>query len=900
MHHTFSSRPPWVLLGILCIGLPVLLPATGDAALADLSAVTWERMTPIESNFDGVQALDIGADGTIFIHDNIGRVRRSTDEGRTWVTLIENVKCCGSISIRRAGQVFVAAPSGLLFSNDNGATWTNWDEENQYRVVVVAPSTNHILAATPTNLKRFDLQGNLIDEAPISNITDMEVCANGRRTALVVRSGELYVNDQAALPPNGWVEPPDVIVPLNSSTSVSLDSSCNIYQGYRNGYRVYTYPNGPMTPSARFAPKDLFYPAGYPEGAGSVYEGTGDIKDILAWNDGPALVAASRGAFCAPRGNNGNDAEECNEGTDRSEVFQEVAIHPVNGHVYAAISSTAISRRFCWRLVNGAVQPYTCGYVYDFSGGLFRTDQAVLQNRVVGDDFGAEFNRQNFDDVGFDEEAGGLVVRSDPDETSYLWIVNTDRSTISRWIPGTPPQEIAEYRVGLPQGECPGACCHSNACNMASRVALDSIGNAYNANRAFGMQGTVDKIARNEEDCVDRNGNGRIDTSRNGAPMNYGQDECVLWTANAGPVNSALRALTVDLGDEQNPEGYVWTGGYNTRQWYKLHPRTGQHLATVNVPVNPYGGVVTADGRLWIGTLGNDGTSWIDTRTHQAGPFISYPDNVRQTGCGSSYGIAADTGGRLWFAGWGCGDAMGYDPANNTWTKVDIDQWGRTAGRGITIDQNGWMWMAMSSGDSSYVVWWHSTEFRPNSQIPEGLVGQRRIPDGNTGPAAIGADSQGIIWMTFYGRRPGNIARINPANNAEVRMYPGTGQVYSYTDFTGEVRRLAIGRGSYEETFDAGCDQPIWTNLTWDAEIPAGANVRFDAKSSADLDGFDNMTYRGLASSPPNNGPVHVSNTLVAGGVASRRLLRVKTTLQLNEDAESPVLRQFQVRWSCP
>ncbi len=902
------------LLRALALSIAGLLfaawPAgSADAALADLSSVTWERMTPIESNFDGVQAMAIGADGTIFIHDNIGRIRRSNDEGRTWNTLVEGIKCCGSITIRRAGQIFVAAPSGLLYSNDNGATWANWDEESSYNVVVVAPSTNHILAATPRVLRRFDLQGNLVDEADIPAIQDMEVCQNGRRTALVVRDGRLFVNDQAALPADGWSEPPDLVVPLNSSTAVSLDSSCNIYQGYRNGYRIYSFPNGPMRPTARFAPKDLMYPAGYPTGPGSVYQGTGDINDILAWTDGPALIAASRGAYCVDDGQAGNgfDAEgnpgqgvrECNRGTDRSEVFQEVAIHPVNGHVYAAISSTAISRRYCFRQVNGTVTPYTCGYIYDYAGGLYRTNEPVLQNRLVGDDFGAQFQRQNFDDVGFDEEAGGLVVRSDPDESSYLWIVNTDRSTVSKWQPGVPPRELSEYRVGLPQGECPGACCWNNGCNMASRVALDSIGNAYIANRAFGMQGTVTKIARNDEDCVDRNGNGQIDTSRNGAPLNYGQDECVLWTGNAGPHNAALRALTVDLGDEANPDGYVWAGGYNTSQFYKLDPRTGQQIATVNVAVRPYGAVVLADGMLWIGTLGESGTGSINTHNNRAGPKVGYPLGWRG-GCGNSYGIAADTGGRVWFAGWGCRDVLGYDPPTNRWTRVDIDHWGRTAGRGITIDQNGFMWMAMEGGGSSYVVWWPASEFNPNGQIHERFVGQKRI-GGWGGPAAIGADNQGIIWMTFYNSRAANLARINPSNNAEVQIFGGyTGQVYSYTDFTGEVRRLAIGRGSYEEVMDAGCAQPVWSSLTWDAEIPGGASIRWDATSVANLADFENAQFRGLATSPPNNGPVHVSNRLVAGGVASRQFLKIKATLQLNEDAESPLLRNFQVRWSCP
>lgn len=209
------------------------------------------------------------------------------------------------------------------------------------------------------------------------------------------------------------------------------------------------------------------------------------------------------------------------------------------------------------------------------------------------------------------------------------------------------------------------------------------------------------------------------------------------------------------------------------------------------------------------------------------------------------------------------------------------------------------MWMALDGGAGvSYVTFWNSADWRPNGYIPFNNIGRMRMPNNQTGPAAIGADAEGTIWLTYYSST--GIIRINPNADNQTDSYGGSGRVYSYSDFTGVVRQLAIGRGTYAEDFDAGCQNPTWTSLDWEGEAPVGSTITFVASSAAAAGDLSDAPQVGMGQQPGDMGPHHVSNRLAAGGQASRQYLRVKVTLQLNEDAESPLLRQFQIRWQCP
>ncbi|MFO0561373.1 MAG: MopE-related protein [Polyangiales bacterium] len=515
--------------------------------------------------------------------------------------------------------------------------------------------------------------------------------------------------------------------------------------------------------------------------------------------------------------------------------------------------------------------------------------------------------------VELDPMAGGLLVRAQSRTGDYLWIPNTAESTISKWdAAAVPPVELARYRTGIVAGECAGRCCWDNNCNMPSRVAVDGFGDAYVANRGFTMQGTVTKVAADRRDCIDRNGNGMIETSSGRTNvLAYGAqaspaDECVLWHANVGAPDAVLRALTVDRGDAMYPQGYVWVGAYNARTFWKLNPVTGAVLATVPVPVAPYGAVVTADGKLWIGTLDAGATAFIDTtRTPPTvSAAIPYPIAMRASSCRNSYGVTADSAGRIWFAGWDCRDALGYNPSTGQWTRVDtLPLVTGTAGRGITAGTDGYVYMAagMSGESNSRVVRWLANDFAGGTNIASARVSVVFGGGGNAyvGPSGLGFDRLNNLWLAHHAGSS-ELIRINPMTSASA-VFTGANRVYTYSDFTGSVRRTVIGTGTYTQDYDTMCDNPTVANLSWDAVTPMGTTLNFSVRTAATVAGLAGATGVLAATAPTDASPVDVGPRLGASMVTARRYVRVTVTFNpTTMPVASPVLRGMSLAWRCP
>ena len=106
----------------------------------------------------------------------------------------------------------------------------------------------------------------------------------------------------------------------------------------------------------------------------------------------------------------------------------------------------------------------------------------------------------------------------------FIWVPNLNEGTVSK-VNTTDGKELGRYRVGPPTP-------NSNP----SRTTVDLQGNCWVGNRRIG---TVVKVGLDEAgQCVDRNTNGVIDTSRDtdgdgdiaGAELlPWGRDECVLY-----------------------------------------------------------------------------------------------------------------------------------------------------------------------------------------------------------------------------------------------------------------------------------------------------------------------------------------------------------------------------------
>ncbi|MDY0001209.1 MAG: hypothetical protein RBU30_07945, partial [Polyangia bacterium] len=305
-------------------------------------------------------------------------------------------------------------------------------------------------------------------------------------------------------------------------------------------------------------------------------------------------------------------------------------------------------------------------------------------------------------------------------EFGYLWIANTGENTVSK-IDVETGHEVARYASALPvsglaQGPIPyagtdpwGDCQH-----CPSRTAIDFRGDAYVANRAFGLQGSVTKFANDEVRCVDLDQNGQIDTSwdANGDgqidvtnPEEFlgVEDECILWTVAVGGVNATPRAIAIDSGSipDYGMYGNVWVGLYEEQRVVQLNGDTGEQVASVDLSngsgsVHPYGAAIDSMGFAWFGSISDGTLAKVDTI---GANLVAIYNKGTGSGCGSAYGIAIDVQGRIWLAGWDCNTADRFDPADESWASINFAAAGRGATtRGIAPDLAGTVWVAHTDG----------------------------------------------------------------------------------------------------------------------------------------------------------------------------------------------------------
>lgn len=488
----------------------------------------------------------------------------------------------------------------------------------------------------------------------------------------------------------------------------------------------------------------------------------------------------------------------------------------------------------------------------------------------------------------------------------YLWVVNVAESTVSKWD-ATARREIARYRVGLSAGECRGRCCWDGGCNMPSRVVIDGNGDAYVANRAFSMQGTVTKIAGDRADCVDRNGNGMIDSSTGAANvLPYGAggtgvstDECVLWTVNVGNVDAVLRSITIDRGDASAPNGYVWVSGYNAMKLWRLNPRTGAVMNELNVNINPYGSVVTRDGRLWLTTIGSQ-VQPVNTTTLAVGAVVNLPFSI--------YGPTADANGRLWFVSPGSNVVQGYDPTAGTTTRVTVRS---GTSSGVTSDADGNIITALNEGSNrTSIVRFAASAFVAGSAIGSpGTIPAAALTyiDGPTAAAqayasAVGVDRSGATWVASY---TGNsrLVRFDPTNvdpTMRILEFTGPNQTYSYSDFTGSVRRASIPQGSYEQSFDATCAAPRLGSLTISGTFPAGTTTIVSMRTAATAADLAAATPVAIGTLPPSASPYDLRALFTAASITPAQFLRLTMVLRASDGGAVPIVNSVRFNWTCP
>lgn len=420
--------------------------------------------------------------------------------------------------------------------------------------------------------------------------------------------------------------------------------------------------------------------------------------------------------------------------------------------------------------------------------------------------------------------------------------------------------------------------------NNPSRVAVDFTGDVYVSNRAFGGQSSVTHITAATERCIDRNANGRIDTSSdvnanglievdcngdglpddaesvarkpcsNGAQQEYFglDDECVLWTTNTFRPKAVGRPIALvnsfDVEDPWNEEVDVWAGSYATGAYARIRGATGRYADDVQLPdecwkqgTGPYGVVIDAGGIGWSVSMGQGRLCYFEARelgANRAGS-VRDPDWGQMEG----YGVTLDRENLVWVGG---GVARYAPDRSGGFGALGAGWWTRIqglAGNGIAADTRSpgawFVWSCNGQGSVLQI---------PASAIPPAHADQIVVP--GKWPSirmpcyGVGVDSLQNLWGIdkVQGTRAlvdrlGNIAQptVNgpPFGNNKCpagSSCPNPG-AYTYSDFSGfGFRNFTAPRGFYSYVVRSRCleQNPTWgtrwIKAEWERELPGAGS----------------------------------------------------------------------------
>ncbi len=499
---------------------------------------------------------------------------------------------------------------------------------------------------------------------------------------------------------------------------------------------------------------------------------------------------------------------------------------------------------------NGAENPGMTIVCADVSCGVRNTIGAGTGNPWMPDGI-------NSDGVTVDPTDGALVLGVLGLNSPGVWVSNMNDGTISRLDPAT-GREIGRYYSARPDAvnnARPGNeyCNWSYTGNCPSRTAVDQNFDCYIANRAFGSQGTLTKIAADLRRCVDRNGNGRIDTSTdvNGDgritqsnPMEFFgvNDECILWTVPVGGVNGVPRSLAIGVAPPGVDVGDVWVGNYNTAVAYRFRPTDGALLGSVtmcatvgrtNRCMNSYGAAADVRGRIFMWSINYGGGYQLGYINPTSGTFTwTAQQPYGSSGYGMTYYINADGSREYIFSAlWGSSSVARYDILANNWIRADAP--GNP--RGMAADINGNVYAAgwdrsRYGGGGQTRLWRWDTDLANFSEAWSAPSASQFM--------GVGVTFDNAVWLIGNGGARG--ARLAPDRGSWVESPSVFSGPYTYSDFIGYgLNVFANPRGHYAFVTDAGpdCDQR-WETVEWNATTPVGTSVEVwvrSASTSADL-----------------------------------------------------------------
>ena len=573
-------------------------------------------------------------------------------------------------------------------------------------------------------------------------------------------------------------------------------------------------------------------------------------------------------------------------------------------------------------------------------------------------------NLTEVDGVKLDEN-GDLILGASLAQRGFIWVANTDdgkRGTISKVNTRT-MKEVARYLTitcrSNPQAtgcvDTEGRPITPEARHTPSRTAVDFNMDVWVANRCLhGCQPSATKIANAAADCIDRNGNGKIDTSAdhdgdgrialdcdgNGKPDTAktscsggkkveflgDDDECILFTTNYGDPGDIARSICLAAGKATIGASSAWVGTYKRpengrgpNQYHRLDGTNGKIVQTIDLPLehHAYGCMADSRGLVWSTDIGHyetevDGnlTYFQATPPYRVGKVLRGPDAANPWQDRKSryrhYGISTDSDQHIWLGTIDSGWVLRYKPDRasfdaihqGTWTRIDLPKGFES--RGIAPDSRGKVWVAIEQG---YV-------FRIEQSIPDGvhdMSGAKENQDYWRVSAdeviGVGVDIDLNIWAV--GKSNNTASRIDVDDQGAV-VAPSTGTTkqvrvghrpYTYSDFTGFGLRNFVrpqGRWGYQHRPCPAGQKALFKQVVWNATTPPKTAVNLRTRSG-DSDATFGAWSKIFESSPADIGPSSASPTEPNPAA----LLQVEFTLTSSDKTVTPILHDYSLVYDC-
>jgi len=472
-------------------------------------------------------------------------------------------------------------------------------------------------------------------------------------------------------------------------------------------------------------------------------------------------------------------------------------------------------------------------------------------------------------DADFDEGSSINVTRAVPDQLqlddtaktfNFIWVAVSSKGTLVK-IDTETGAVLGEYFTA-PHGQW----------RNPSRTTVDHNGNVWASNRDGN---SVLRVGLQENgQCVDRNGNGVIDTSTgygdlrpwtnaNGADTEGGvktaADECVINYTKVSSFGTRHVSVTKDND--------VWVSGTFGRHFDLIDGKTGLVKRTeFSVGYGGYGGLIDKNGVIWSS---NPLLRW-DTSKPLTGP-----NGGNWKGYGhDSYGLCIDSKGNVWNTSLGGNLIHKFAPDG---TPLGTFNHGSHWAQGCVVDKNDDVWVAHSLFDTSV------GHLKSNGAF----VGNVAV---GSGPTGVAVDAKGKVWATNH--NSWNVSRIDPSlgpvgadgvtrvGAVDFTTRDLGGVPYNYSDMTGSTLSGAPGQGTWSVVFDGEQAGAEWGRVAWTARVCGDGLLTVSVATGEDGTSFGQ--------------PVVVSNG-DDPEVPAGRYARVSVRFERASSGESPVLYDLSV-----